>query len=128
MGPVPASRTPIEIGHGRSEKRTIKICSVAAGINFPHAGQAFQITRQTKQPDQLRWHTEIVHGITSIPAGQVRNERIPGAVREHWSIENPMHWVRDVIFDEDRSQVRTGNGPRVTASLRNLALSALRLA
>lgn len=38
------------------------------------------------------------------------------------------HWVRDMTFDEDRSQVRKGNGPRVMASLRNLAISVLRIA
>ncbi|MBC7560380.1 MAG: ISAs1 family transposase, partial [Dermatophilaceae bacterium] len=41
--------------------------------------------------------------------------------------ENRLHWVRDVVYDEDRSQVRTGAGPHVMASLRNLAISALRL-
>jgi len=45
----------------------------------------------------------------------------------HWQIENRLHWARDVTYDEDRSQVRTGSAPRVMASLRNLAISALRL-
>jgi len=39
-----------------------------------------------------------------------------------------VHWVRDVVVDEDRSQVRTGHGPQVMATLRNLAISRLRLA
>jgi hypothetical protein len=39
-----------------------------------------------------------------------------------------MHWVRDVTYAEDASQVRTGNAPQVMASLRNLAISAHRLA
>jgi len=54
--------------------------------------------------------------------------RILELVRGHWKIENALHWVRDVVFDEDRSQVRTGNGPPVMATLRNLAISMLRLA
>ena len=48
-------------------------------------------------------------------------------VRGHWTVENKLHWVRDVTFDEDRSQVRTGVTPRIMASLRNTALSILRL-
>lgn len=48
-------------------------------------------------------------------------------MRGHWGIEDRLHWVRDVTYDEDRSQVRTGNGPRVMASLRNLAIAMLRL-
>lgn len=45
----------------------------------------------------------------------------------HWGIENKLHWVRDVTFDEDRSQIRTGTGPQTMATLRNLAVSLLRL-
>jgi predicted transposase YbfD/YdcC len=48
-------------------------------------------------------------------------------VQGHWGIENKLHWVRDVIFDEDRSSVRTGNAPRVMATLRSTAISVLRL-
>ncbi len=49
-------------------------------------------------------------------------------VRGHWEIENRLHYVRDVTFDEDRSQVRRGSGPQMMASLRNLAISLLRMA
>jgi hypothetical protein len=48
-------------------------------------------------------------------------------LRDHWSIENAVHWVRDVTFDEDRSTVRTGTAPQVMASLRNTALNRHRL-
>ncbi len=48
-------------------------------------------------------------------------------IRGHWKIENCIHWVRDVTFDEDRSQLRTGTAPRILATLRNLAIGALRL-
>lgn len=125
---VPASRAGVERGHGRCERRTIKIAEVARGIGFPHAAQAFQITRKTKPLDEKRWATEVVHGVTSIPPGRVRNDRVGEAVRGHWTVENQLHHCRDVTFDEDRSQVRTGHGPRVMASLRNLALSTMRLA
>ncbi len=49
-------------------------------------------------------------------------------VRGQWQIENRAHWVRDVTFDEDRSQVRTASGPQVMACLRSLAISLLSLA
>ena len=69
-------------------------------------------------------------------SGQVERDRgqhQPGAVgprriQGHWGIENRLHWVRDVTFDEDRSQVRTGNAPQVMATMRNTAISLLRLA
>jgi predicted transposase YbfD/YdcC len=48
-------------------------------------------------------------------------------LRGHWAIE-ALHWIRDVSFDEDRSQVRTNNGPQIMAALRNFVITALRLA
>lgn len=48
--------------------------------------------------------------------------------RGHWAIENRLHWVRDVTFDEDRCRIRKGAGAQVMASLRNLAISLLRMA
>jgi hypothetical protein len=69
-----------------------------------------------------------VFGVTSL-AGPARHPRqIAAYVRGHWQIENKLHWVRDVSFGEDASRVRTGAGPQVMASLRNLAISAFRLA
>ena len=46
--------------------------------------------------------------------------------REHWTIENKLHWVRDVVFGEDASSARTGVIPEVMAAMRNTALSVLR--
>jgi len=48
-------------------------------------------------------------------------------VQGHWGIENRCHYVPDVTYDEDRSRVRTGNGPHLMATLRNLAISLFRL-
>jgi len=67
-----------------------------------------------------------VYAITSLTAQQADPVLLARWLRGHWAIE-ALHWVRDVSFDEDRSQVRTGNGPRVMASLRNLAITILRL-
>ena len=47
--------------------------------------------------------------------------------QEHWHIENQVHWVRDVVFGEDRSTTRTGHAPQAFAAFRNLVLSLLRL-
>uniref|UniRef100_UPI00111910E3 transposase n=1 Tax=Mycobacterium ulcerans TaxID=1809 RepID=UPI00111910E3 len=42
-------------------------------------------------------------------------------MRQHWGIENSLHWIRDVTFDEDRQRAHTGNGAQVLATLRNNA-------
>ena len=70
--------------------------------------------------------TETAYYITSLTPDQTRPDRLAALIRGHWEIENRLHWVRDVTYDEDRSQLRTGNAPRALASLRNLAIGALR--
>ncbi|PPK65783.1 DDE family transposase [Actinokineospora auranticolor] len=65
-------------------------------------------------------------GLTNLPTELAHPARIATHVRNHWHIENRLHWVRDVTFHEDHSRVRTGNAPRVMASPCNLAISALR--
>lgn len=57
-----------------------------------------------------------------------RTGRLADAARAHWGIENRLHWIRDVSFAEDLSQIRTGHGPAVMATLRNLAISLHRKA
>ncbi|MGF1653692.1 MAG: ISAs1 family transposase, partial [Actinomycetales bacterium] len=49
-------------------------------------------------------------------------------VQGHWSVENKPHHVRDVAYAEDGSRVRSGHAPRIMATLRNTAISLLRLA
>jgi hypothetical protein len=70
--------------------------------------------------------TEKVAAITSLGPQQLPPLKFLELVRNHWSIENRSHWVRDVTYDEDRSQIRTGNAPRMMAILRNLAIAILR--
>jgi predicted transposase YbfD/YdcC len=69
----------------------------------------------------------IAYCVTSLTADQADAAQLANYIRKHWHLENRLHWVRDVTYDEDRSQARTGSGPHVMASLRNLAISALRL-
>jgi len=70
---------------------------------------------------------EIVYGVTSLSSVNASPKRLLALNRGHWGIENRLHWVRDVTFDEDRSQVRTGAGPRMMATMRNIAISLHRL-
>ena len=49
-------------------------------------------------------------------------------VRAHWAIENSLHWVLDVAFDEDRARNRTDNGPENLAILRRITLNLMRKA
>ena len=64
--------------------------------------------------------------MTSLPTELAHPTQIARYVRNHWHIENRLHWVRDTTYREDHSRTRTGNAPRVMASLRDLAISTLR--
>jgi predicted transposase YbfD/YdcC len=123
---VPVAYTKAEHGHGRTERRTLKVTSVARGLPFPHAAQAIQITRRRKVKG--KWSRETCYAVTSLTVTQASPARLAAIIRGHWAIEDRLHWVRDNDFDEDRSQVRTASGPRIMASLRNLAITILRLA
>jgi predicted transposase YbfD/YdcC len=125
---LPAEHRQAETSHGRREIRTIKVVTIAAGILFPHAAQAIQLVRRSRPASgRGRWHTETVYAITDLRPHQARPAELAGWIRGHWQIENALHWVRDVTFAEDRSRIRTGHGPQVMASLRNLVISILRL-
>jgi hypothetical protein len=69
-----------------------------------------------------------VYAVTDLGFADIRAHQLAEIIRNHWSIENKLHWIRDVTFTEDHSQIRTGNGPAVMATLRNFALSRHRLA
>jgi predicted transposase YbfD/YdcC len=126
---VPVADRDTARGHGRREIRTLKILSISTGIAFPHAAQAMQIRRRQRRLDQpKRFTTETVYAITDLQAHQAKPGQLADWIRGHWSIENKTHWVRDVTYDEDRCQIRTGTGPQVMATLRNAAIGALRLA
>lgn len=71
---------------------------------------------------------EVVCGLTSRPSQRAGPAQLLAFARGHWAIENRLHWVRDVTFDEDRCRVRTGHAAQLLACLRNLAISLLRLA
>jgi predicted transposase YbfD/YdcC len=64
--------------------------------------------------------------IASLSAERWGPEAMLELIRRHWDVENGLHYVRDVTFDEDRCRVRTGSGPRVFASVRNAVIGLLR--
>jgi len=111
---------------GRTETRTLKVVTAPRGIGFPHARQMIQMTRERITGTGER-SVEVVYGICSAAFELARPAMIAAWLRDHWGIENAVHWVRDVTFDEDRCTVRTGAAPQVLASLRNTTLNLHRL-
>lgn len=112
-------------GHGRRVTRTIKVVAAPAWVDFPGAAQIAQVRRTVTR--RAKKSVEVVYLITSADQNGAPPATLAAWVQGHWGIENRLHWVRDVTFDEDRSQVRTGNAPQVMATLRNTVISLLRL-
>jgi predicted transposase YbfD/YdcC len=121
---IPAQDHTRDRGHGRAEIRRLQVTTVA-GLDFPHATQALRVTRRVRSLRNRRWRTATVYAVTSLTAAQASPARLADYVRGHWGIE-ALHHIRDTTLAEDACQVRTGNGPRAMASLRNLAIAILR--
>jgi predicted transposase YbfD/YdcC len=119
---VPAVSS-VSTGHGRRVRRTIKLVLAPAWIDFAGAAQVAQVRRTVTKKGKKT--VEVVYVITSDCSADPAT--LAAWVRGHWHIENKLHWVRDVTYQEDKSLVRTGNAPRVMATLRSLVISLLRL-
>ena len=124
-GPPPDLRhaESTDKGHGRVEVRKIAATSEAVPhLGWPGAAQAVRIERH--RHIKGRDSVEIAYLITSLPAGDANPARLLELNRTHWAIENRLHHVRDVTFNEDRCRVR--HGARPLAAPRSLVTSMIR--
>jgi predicted transposase YbfD/YdcC len=129
MGDHQESTRTVDMGHGRIETRNLTTSEALVGYSdWPGLAQVFEVGRHviTKKTEKER--VEVVYGVTSLSPERATPKRLLELVRDHWGIENKSHWVRDVTFDEDRSQVRCGNIPHIMAALRNTTIGLLRWA
>lgn len=115
-------------GHGRHEWRTLE-CSTALGDYLPWPGIK-QVMRRTckrliHKTDQIQ--KEVTYGITSLSHDQASAAQIESLWRGHWTIENRLHYVRDVTMGEDTCQIHRNTIPHVLATLRNAIISLFRV-
>lgn len=112
---------------GRVEERRLWVSDLLVGYSdWPSLAQVCRLERTTIRKAKQR--REVAYAVISLPLAEARPARLLALWRGHWGIENRLHWVRDVTFDEDRCQIRCGAAPQVMAALRNLTISLLRLA
>ena len=128
LEPLPEPQAvQVNKGHGRVEVRRLWASSELAGYSdWPGLSQGLRLEREVTRKGKTE--REVAYAITSVPATRTSPKLLLSLWRGHWGIEDRVHWVRDVTFDEDRSQVRSGSAPQVMAAIRNLAISLLRLA
>ncbi|WP_202616681.1 ISAs1 family transposase [Corynebacterium neomassiliense] len=122
-------------GHGLAVVRQVQAVQVTeSDTPFPHAAQVIKVVRKRtvtcgkKGSRKSRPSQETVYLLCSLGHLDAPVQKLDAWIRGHWGIENKLHWVRDVVFGEDSSRVRTGVGPRVMATLYSTAIGLVRLA
>ncbi len=120
-------------GHGRIEERTVTISRetdwlsgtrrVPGELRLPGAATIIKVSSKTELRDRCRFDTRFFISSATLSAAVAAT-----TVRGHWGIENRLHWVLDVVFDEDQARLRTGHGARNMAVVRHFALNLVRTA
>lgn len=117
-------------GHGRIERRTCAVIDQPRLIktitgwenlrSLVRVCSSRQATSEAEPTEEVRFYISSAHP-------QEGAERFNSWVRQHWGIENQVHWLLDVIFDEDGSRIRKGHADQNMATVRKTALNICRL-
>ena len=124
---VPVAHTQTEKSHGRVTTRTVQVMPAPENLPFPHVSQVLLIERYVSDLAGNPLSAAAALGVASPGPDKASPAGLAGYVRGQWAIES-LHWLRDTLYQEDKSRVRTRSGPRIMAAMRNPAISALRLA
>jgi hypothetical protein len=112
-------------GHGRGERREIPTSTRGvAESDWPGLAQFLRVERTTIVDGETR--TSVSYAITSLPPERASSAKLLDLWRGRWAIENRLFWVRDVVFREDHSRIRTGTAALATSHVRNAAINYLR--
>jgi len=126
---TPVAAATSEISHGRIETRTICVLPAPPGPGFPGASGAILLERYVTTRKNGRWtmrNCEAVLYITSLDPSQASPADLLALIRGHWTVEH-LHWLRDTVWNEDKSTLRAGNAPQVMSALTNLVITLFRL-
>jgi predicted transposase YbfD/YdcC len=116
----------LDKGHDRIETRRLEATASIIEHLAPSWTGLAQVCRPTRQRIvRGKESIETVYAITSLTAEKARPERLLALSREHWGIENRLHYVRDVTCREDQARANVRNAPRALAALRNTVLRRL---
>jgi predicted transposase YbfD/YdcC len=113
---VPIGHATLERGHGRITRRTVQTMPAPADLPFPHVCQAFLIERSVTDLKGKNLSSVAALGVISLDPEHADPARVGALIKGHWAIES-MHWIRDFLYREDDSTVRTRSGPRAMAAL-----------
>ena len=121
----PASAKPVvEADHGRIETRTATVSTDIDWLQKDHQWPGLtaigKVVRIRETADKTT--TETAYYLLS---AALSPERFNEVVRQHWGVENRLHWRLDVVMNEDQDRTRLGNGPHNLAVLRHMAINAM---
>lgn len=117
----------LSTGHGRIEYRYLTLSSQLNDyLDWPHLGQVFRLQRVVHHQKTGQITYQVVFGITSLAVEDCPPERLMQLVRQHWHIENRLHYVRDVTFHEDDCRIRETKRQRLLAAINNLVIGLIR--
>lgn len=115
-------------GHGRIEIRQCSVITDPVAFDYIRHYEGWadltsivRVQRERRLPDKVE--QEVAYYISSLSGSA---ETVLNATRQHWAIENSLHWVMDVTFQEDRMRTRKGDSPQNLIVLRNIALNILK--
>jgi len=114
----------LDAGHGRIEQRFLIASTELNDFlirDWPGIGQVFRLRRRFHH--RFKCTQQIVYGFTSLTPQQASPQRLLELIRDHWAIENKLHYRRDVTLREDACQVRKGQAPRTLAILNSFLLA-----
>ncbi len=113
----------VDKAHGRLERRTLTASSALQGyVDWPSAAQVFQLERRFERTADSHVTVEVVYGVTSLTRTEASPAQLLSLVRNHWQIENGLHYRRDETLREDWCHLRVGEAPRAMAILNNLVI------
>jgi predicted transposase YbfD/YdcC len=115
-----------EGGHGRIETRSIRATADIAWLQERHDWKGLQsiiaVTSKREIGDKVTEETR--YFISSLDTSDPK--RLERVVRAHWAIENNLHWVLDIAFDEDSNRTRKGHSAANLAVIRHIALNLIK--
>lgn len=123
-----ASNIENDKGHGRIETRECFVCNDVQWLRDMHPkwltiNSIIKVNATREFKDEAKTTRETRYYISSLKDTTPKAASL--AVRQHWGIENSLHWILDMSFNEDYSRIRKGNAPHVMAIIRHIALNLL---
>jgi predicted transposase YbfD/YdcC len=119
-----AAEPIVEADHGRIETRTAMVSThidwLQKDHQWPGLAAIGKVVRIREAPDKTS--TETAYYLLS---QALSAERFNEVVRQHWGVENRLHWRLDVVMNEDQDRTRLGHGPHNLAVLRHMAINAM---